>query len=200
MPARQAWDAGGHAGQDAHVNTSATRFSEARANAPAQQCRRFARRPLPVGFLSRRPIRPRFRFDRPQWQHVGARRQPRPDRLHRTPACHARPRPAAVSSRMRCHACTADGVRPAARRRRPAGSRPAHAHTRWTGCGCARTAPNAARHAHAAGRRRAFCRTRQCMRRRHAKIAGRSRASHGAPSFRFVRSQGLPCRHCSGLV
>lgn len=77
-----------------------------------------------------------------------------------------------------------------------AGTRP----TRWAGCGCARTAPNAARRAHVAGRRRAFCRTRPCMRRRHAKIAGRSRASHGAPSFRFVRSQGLPCRHCSGLV
>lgn len=97
--------------------------------------------------------------------------------------------------RLHCRRRSARGASPPADAI-TAGTRP----TRWAGCGCARTAPNAARRAHVAGRRRAFCRTRQCMRRRHAKIAGRSRASHGAPSFRFVRSQGLPCRHCSGLV
>lgn len=170
--ARQAWNAGGYAEQDAHVNTSATRFSGAPPDGAARAGGRFVplhgarsalrrssfdpRAPL-VPPLSGRPIGPHSRLDGPQWMAVA-------------PASAQRRRP--PGGRAGRSTAIALGRRRAKRPPRPRTCRL-----------LPRVLPIASVHAAAP------CQNSRSSSRRH-----------GAPSFRFVCSQGSPCRHCSGLV
>lgn len=188
--ARQAWNAGGHAKQDAHVNTSAARFWRAPAGwgrtGGLPCCPRFAP-VLPPVFCPPSPVLVLASGDARSVLVRTANRAP-----------------------FRASWATMDDRRTSKR----------YGHDGQVG----RASQGAQQRAdcticHPAGRdlRSPVCATRPLHPRKcrlpprtlpmttvHAAApCQNSRSSsrlHGAPFFRFVRSQGLPCRHCSGLV
>lgn len=195
--------------QDAHVNTSAACISDAPQGRGAQACRAGA--PCPFGQSG--PVRAAIGHNT---HSPGATRrpasnspEPSPDRSHGIPARRRRRRPLpSVRGRYM-------------RRRRVAPRQPEAAGPRDGVAGDGqlpgRLAATARRASvgHAVRRpSRAKCRHASCKRRIASRVSPdasvqaaapcqNSRSSpcrFGAPSFNFLRSQELPCRHCSGLV
>ncbi len=204
MPCAAGWRSRRTRGQDAHVNTSAACISGAPPDGAAQADRPGA--PCPSGQSGpvRAPIGQNMSPPAPPAPARFHSPEPLPDRPRGLPVRHRRPRPAAVRARpLRAprHAAVARGGRPARWRggRQRAGRSP-----------CSRAAGHAARRARPRAKCRASLRKRRIASRvspaapvQAAAPCQNSRSSSrrfGAPSFSFLRSQGLPCRHCSGLV